>query len=85
MAGDDAVQWIGRNARRVVVAAVGGVLILVGIALLVLPGPGMVVIVAGFAVLATEFPRARSGLAAARRWARGAGSTVRERVRRVRD
>ena len=42
--------------RRVVVAVVGGVLILVGIALLVLPGPGLLLIAAGVAVLALEFP-----------------------------
>jgi len=41
--------------RRVVVAIVGGVLLLVGIALLVLPGPGVVVILAGIAVLSLEF------------------------------
>ena len=41
--------------RRVVVAIVGGVLLIVGIALLVLPGPGVVVILAGIAVLSLEF------------------------------
>src|SRR5438094_9873894 len=41
--------------RRVVVAIVGGVLLLVGIALLVLPGPGLLVIAAGVAVLSLEF------------------------------
>jgi len=41
--------------RRVVVAIVGGMLLLVGIALLVLPGPGVVVILAGIAVLSLEF------------------------------
>ena len=41
--------------RRVVVAIVGGVLLLVGIALLVLPGPGVIVILAGIAVLSLEF------------------------------
>ncbi|MDP8987482.1 MAG: PGPGW domain-containing protein [Actinomycetota bacterium] len=85
MAGDDgAARWMGRNVRRVAVALVGGTLILVGVALLVLPGPGMVVIVAGFAVLASEFPWARSGLAAARRRARGAGDALRQRARRAR-
>lgn len=83
MARDDgAVRWMGRNARRVGVAVLGAVLLLVGVALLALPGPGMLVIVAGFAVLATEFRWAKSGLAAARRRARGAGDALRDRVRR---
>ncbi|MBW3627480.1 MAG: PGPGW domain-containing protein [Actinobacteria bacterium] len=73
------------NARRVAVAVLGGALLIVGVALLVLPGPGMVVIVAGFAVLASEFPWAKSGLAAARRRARGAGDFLRQRVHRARD
>jgi hypothetical protein len=37
----------------------GGVLVLAGLAMLVLPGPGVVVILAGLAVLATEFVWAR--------------------------
>ena len=42
--------------RRIVVAVVGFILLGVGIALLVLPGPGLLVIAAGIAVLALEFP-----------------------------
>ena len=41
--------------RRVAVAIIGTFLILVGAALLVLPGPGIVVILAGVAVLSLEF------------------------------
>jgi hypothetical protein len=45
---------------RVVGAAIfGGLLVLAGLAMLVLPGPGIVVILAGLAVLATEFVWAR--------------------------
>nr|WP_225953376.1 PGPGW domain-containing protein [Kibdelosporangium phytohabitans] len=35
---------------------VGGVLLLVGVALLVLPGPGLLLVLAGLLVLASEFP-----------------------------
>ena len=42
--------------RRVVVAVVGFLLVSIGVALLVLPGPGLLVIAAGIAVLALEFP-----------------------------
>ncbi|MEX2274796.1 MAG: PGPGW domain-containing protein [Actinomycetota bacterium] len=48
-------KFIGRNAKRVAVTIVGFALILVGIALLVLPGPGWALIFVGLAVLATEY------------------------------
>jgi len=48
--------------KRAVVAALGGVLTLAGIALLVLPGPGFVLVAAGLAVLATQFSWARKPL-----------------------
>lgn len=41
--------------RRVVVAVVGFVLLGVGVLLLVLPGPGLLLIAAGVAVLSLEF------------------------------
>jgi uncharacterized protein (TIGR02611 family) len=48
--------------RTVVVAVLGGLLTLAGIALLVLPGPGFVLVAAGLAVLATQFEWARKPL-----------------------
>ena len=48
--------------KTVVVAVLGGLLTLAGIALLVLPGPGFVLVAAGLAVLATEFEWARKPL-----------------------
>lgn len=41
--------------RRVVVTLLGSLVVLVGLALLVLPGPGLVVVALGFAILGTEF------------------------------
>src|SRR5919198_4192754 len=46
--------------RKVVVAVIGFVLIAGGTALLVLPGPGILVILAGIAVLSLEFPWAKA-------------------------
>ena len=66
--------------RRVVVANVGGVLLLTGAALLVLPGPGLLVIAAGVAVLSLEFPWARRVLDRGTEAARG----VRKRFSRRR-
>jgi tellurite resistance protein TerC len=51
-----------RTARRIVVAVVGGTVVLVGVALLVLPGPAMLVIPIGLAVLGLEFAWARHWL-----------------------
>ncbi len=55
-----------RLAKRVVVAIVGGTITLVGIALIVLPGPAFVVIPVGLSILATEFVWARRFLQMAR-------------------
>lgn len=45
--------------KRVVVAVLGFVLLLAGLALLVLPGPGFVCVIAGLFVLATQFDWAK--------------------------
>ncbi len=46
---------IYQSARKVVVFVVGFTVLLIGIALIVLPGPAIIVIPAGLAILATEF------------------------------
>lgn len=48
-----------RAARKVAVLIVGGTVLAVGVALIVLPGPAFLVIPAGLAILATEFLWAR--------------------------
>jgi tellurite resistance protein TerC len=61
-----------RAARRVVVAVVGGTLVVIGAFMIVLPGPAIVVIPLGLGILSLEF-------AWARRWLR----KVRERTARM--
>jgi tellurite resistance protein TerC len=51
-----------KYARRIVILIVGMTVLLIGIALLVLPGPAFVVIPIGLAILATEFAWARHWL-----------------------
>ena len=51
-----------RQARRVVVTVIGFTVLLIGVALLVLPGPAFIVIPAGLAILAIEFAWARRWL-----------------------
>ena len=48
-----------KTLRRVVVGVIGGTIVLIGIALLVLPGPAFIVIPLGLVVLASEFAWAR--------------------------
>jgi tellurite resistance protein TerC len=48
-----------RLVRKVAVLLLGGTVLLIGVALIVLPGPAFVVIPAGLAILATEFLWAR--------------------------
>jgi hypothetical protein len=67
------VRFIGRNSKRVAVSVVGGVLVLAGLALLVLPGPGIVVVAIGFAVLGTEYAWAAAALERTKRTAERAG------------
>ncbi len=43
------------HARQLVILVIGVTILMVGVALLVLPGPAMVVIPLGLAVLGTEF------------------------------
>ena len=64
-------------ARRIVIAVIGGTVVLVGIALLFLPGPAFVVIPAGIAVLAIEFTWAR-------RWLHRLRSTANNAIERFR-
>ena len=49
------MRVIARNGKRMAIFVVGMVLVAGGLAMLVLPGPGLLVIIAGLAVLATEF------------------------------
>ena len=48
-----------KHARRVIVFVVGMTVLLFGVSLIVLPGPAIVVIPVGLAILATEFVWAR--------------------------
>lgn len=52
-------RFLYRAGRLVAVATLGIALIAVGAVMLVTPGPGLLVIVAGLAVLAMEFTWAR--------------------------
>jgi uncharacterized protein (TIGR02611 family) len=57
-----AVTSTYKTARRIAIAAVGATVVLVGLAMMVLPGPAFVVIPAGLAILGLEFAWARRWL-----------------------
>jgi hypothetical protein len=48
-----------RKLRRAVVGVIGGTIVLIGVALIVLPGPAFIVIPLGLLVLGSEFAWAR--------------------------
>lgn len=51
-----------RQARRIVILVVGSTVLLIGVAMLITPGPGLLVIIAGLGILAVEFSWARRWL-----------------------
>lgn len=61
------------QAKRLIVIVIGSTVLAAGIAMIVLPGPAMVVIPIGLAILATEFV-----------WARTLLVSVKERIERLR-
>lgn len=75
-------RWIMGNAKRIAVFVAGMVVLLAGVAMIVLPGPGLLVIFAGLAILATEFAWAERALDAGKARAAQAGSAVKSKVRR---
>lgn len=63
-----------RQARRVAVIIIGASVLLIGIAMLILPGPAVIVIPIGLSILGTEYL-----------WARKMLRRAKEQVRRVSD
>ena len=71
--------WVLRSGRRIAVTLIGVGLLLAGLAMLVMPGPGILVVIAGLAVLGTEYAWARRALREAKQRAEGAAKRVRRR------
>jgi len=62
--------------RKLIILVLGLTVVLIGLALLVLPGPAVIVIPAGLAILATEFIWARKLLNKMKREAARLGSKL---------
>lgn len=63
-----------RSSKRLAVLVIGLTMVVGGLAMLVLPGPGILVVIAGLAVLATEFA-----------WAEHLLDTAKEQATKAKD
>lgn len=64
-------NWSLKKLKRLIVAIIGITILVIGVAMIVLPGPAIVVIPLALGILATEFA-----------WARRLLYLVRERIHR---
>jgi tellurite resistance protein TerC len=62
MKSDSFLSLTYRAARRIAVAVVGGTLVVIGVLMIVLPGPALVMIPLGLGILSLEFAWARRWL-----------------------
>jgi uncharacterized protein (TIGR02611 family) len=74
-------SFILRNAKRVGVTVLGLIVVIAGVIMLVIPGPGILTIIAGLAILATEYVWAERLLVAAKARAARAKDSAMDRVR----
>ncbi len=74
---------MARQSFRLSIAALGFAVLGVGLAMLVTPGPGLLVIIAGLAILAHEFAWAARALEKARTRAAMAKEAALRRARRA--
>ena len=79
----EVLRFIARSSKRVAVSLVGGAFVLGGLAMLVLPGPGILVIAVGFAILGTEYAWAAAALERTKNMAARAGQMAKSTGRRI--
>jgi uncharacterized protein (TIGR02611 family) len=72
-------RFIGRSGRRLGVTIVGFTVLAAGIAMLALPGPGILVVIVGLAILGTEYAWAKRLMEKAKQQARRARDRIRRR------
>lgn len=56
------IRFIGRSGKRIAVTIVGFAVLIAGVVMMVTPGPGVLVIVLGLAILASEWAWAERAL-----------------------
>jgi tellurite resistance protein TerC len=62
------MNWLLKQIRKLVIIIVGGTVLVVGVLMIVGPGPAFIVIPAGIAILAIEFAWARLFLKKAKKY-----------------
>jgi uncharacterized protein (TIGR02611 family) len=77
------LRFMAHQSVRLSVAAVGFAVLAVGLVMLVTPGPGLLVIIAGLAILAHEFSWAARALEKAKTRAEQARELALRRARRL--
>ncbi|SRR2546426_4423857 len=70
------VRFIGKSGKRIAVTVVGFAVVLIGIILIPLPGPGWAIVFGGLAILATEYVWAQRLLNYAKRKATSAKDKI---------
>lgn len=79
----DVLRFIGRSSKRIAISVIGAAFVVAGLAMLVLPGPGILVVAVGFAILGTEYAWAAAALERTKRLATQAGGVARDRATRA--
>ena len=79
----EVIVFVGRSSKRIAVTVVGGALVAAGLVMIVLPGPGILVIALGFAVLGTEYAWAAAALARTKRTAERAAGIAKDQAGRA--
>jgi hypothetical protein len=74
------INFVGRSSKRIAVTVVGAGVLTAGLAMLVLPGPGLLVIAVSFAILGTEYAWAASASEKTKRRAQQAGRAAKGAV-----
>jgi len=80
------INNILRHTKRLIVFVIGGTVLLLGIVLIFIPGPAIIVIPIGLAILATEFVWVRALLENAKQKAKNLHKTIfrKKTIRKVR-
>lgn len=79
----EVLAFIGRSSKRIAVSVVGAAVVLAGLAMFVLPGPGILVVALGFAILATEYVWAATALERMKKVAERGGQMAKGTLRKV--
>lgn len=75
------LRFLARSTKRIAVSVVGAALVVAGLAMLVLPGPGILVVAVGFAVLGTEYAWAAVAFERTKKTAAQAGGVAKRAAR----